>query len=171
MAHNKDGYAVEDGCIDRTFSHRKTRSERRNDAVDADDIAQTLVAMRPEEVRRLPLSEHIVEAVLHAQGIRHHGAKRRQMMYLAKLLRAVDPEPLREALEDESAGTAFDELERWRTRILEEGDDALAAFIHEYPATDRQRVRQLARTARKPGEKGVKSKKLLFQVLRDAAGL
>jgi ribosome-associated protein len=171
MGHNKDGYAVEDGSIDRTVTHRKTRSERRNDAVDADGMAQTLAALRPEEVRRLPLSEHILEAVLHAQSIRHHGAKRRQMLYLAKLLRAVDPDPLREALADETAGTAFEELERWRTRILEEGDDGLTAFMHEYPDTDRQRIRQLARTARKPGDKGSKSKKLLFQILRDAAGL
>jgi len=171
MAHNKDGFEVEDGQIDRTFTPRKSRSERRNASNWADELAAELVAQRSDDLERIPLSSHTLEAIRQAQTITRHGAKRRQMMYISKLLRAVEPEPIRAALDAESEGVAFAALERWRDRILAEGDAAISTFLEEHPEGDRQQIRQQARVAAKAGDKGVKARKQLFQLLREAAGI
>ncbi len=171
MAHNKDGYAVDDGQVDRTFTPRKSRAERRDEATWADELADELVALPPSELEHVPLSDHVRQAVVDARGITRHGAKRRQMMYVAKLLRALEPEPIREALDGVADGAPFEELERWRDRILAQGDGAISVFLEKHPAGDRQRLRQLARAAAQTGNKATKAKKQLFQSLREAAGL
>ena len=45
-------------------------------------------------------------------------------------------------------------LERWRERLIEEGDDALAEVIAAYPEVDRQRLRNLIRGAREERARG-----------------
>jgi len=171
MAHNKDGYAVEDGQIDRSVQPRKTRSERRRETSGSDALASELVSLPAEELARIPLSDVLRDAVDHARGIRRHAARRRQLAYLSKLLRAADTEPIRDALEAEVDGSAFDALERWRTRILTDGADAIEAFLDEHPSGDRQRLRQLARNATRTDDKGTRARRQLFQLLREAAGI
>jgi ribosome-associated protein len=41
----------------------------------------------------------------------------------------------------------FHALERWRDRLIAEGDQALEAFVALYPETDRQHLRGLVRHA------------------------
>ena len=62
---------------------------------------------------------------------------------------------------------------RWRTRLLQEGNEALTAFVDAFPAADPQRIRQLASRARKlEGKPAVtKAKKALLAALKDAADL
>ena len=93
------------------------------------------------------------------------------MMYLSKLLRAVDPEPVQRALEEETDGSAYEALERWRERILDEGDTAIEEFLLVHRSGDRQRIRQLARSAASQDDKCLKAKKQLFQILRKAADI
>jgi ribosomal 50S subunit-associated protein YjgA (DUF615 family) len=45
-------------------------------------------------------------------------------------------------------------LNMWRTRIVDEGDESIDNFLAKYPGGDRQRIRQLARQARKQGPGG-----------------
>ena len=171
MAHNKDGWAVEDGQIDRDFTPRRTRSERSSDTHWADELTDVLVALRPDELARLPLSEHTLVAVLHAKTITAHGALRRQMRYVSKLLRAVEPEPIHAALNGASEGTDFEHLERWRDRILAQGDGAISTFLEKHPDGNRQQLRHVAGAARGDGDKAIKARKHLFQLLREAAGI
>ena len=44
---------------------------------------------------------------------------------------------------------AFHHLERWRDRLIEEGDAALGDALAEWPGLDRQQLRQLVREARR----------------------
>jgi ribosome-associated protein len=50
-------------------------------------------------LRSLPLEEDLLEAVVDARGMKSHGALRRQKQYIGKVMRHVDPEPIRAALE------------------------------------------------------------------------
>ena len=67
---------------------------RRKHAMHAlQDLGEALVALDPKRLRELDLPERLVDAVIQARGIRAHEGRRRQIQYILKLLRDVDPEP------------------------------------------------------------------------------
>ena len=81
-----------------------------------------------------------------------HGALKRQRQYIGRLMRDVDPGPIRAALDgwrhQSGAAVATQHLaERWRERLI--GDDqAFTTFASDFPQADLSRLRQLARHAR-----------------------
>ena len=107
-----------------------------------------------------------------------HGARKRQLAYLAKQMRRhedAELDAIRDALDAAAAPSRRETarlhaLEHWRERLLEEGDDALADFIAEHPRADRQRLRQLARNAleERRRNKPPRAFRELFRELRDA---
>ena len=97
------------------------------------------------------------------------------MQYIGKLMKHEDPAPLREAVASFRVGSATDTLalhqaEYWRDQLLA-GDDALANWVKEYPATDVQRLRSLVRAARKeklePGERHGHAYRDLFKLVKE----
>lgn len=62
-------------------------------------LGEELIALRDADLRSLPLEEDLLEAVVDARGMKSHGALRRQKQYIGKVMRHVDPEPIRAALE------------------------------------------------------------------------
>jgi ribosome-associated protein len=63
---------------------------------------------------------------------------------------------------------AMHRVEAWRDRLIDDGDDALAAFMEEFPEADRQRLRQLARNAleERKRNKPPRAYREIFQVVR-----
>ncbi|MGZ4998507.1 MAG: ribosome biogenesis factor YjgA, partial [Methylobacter sp.] len=59
--------------------------------------------------------------------------------------------------------------ERWRDRLIAEGNDALTELLDEQPHADRQLLRQLLRNAQKEAEtnKPPKSSRLLYRQLKE----
>ena len=60
-------------------------------------------------------------------------------------------------------------IERWRERLLAEGDAALAELLDEYPDADRQALRTLVRNAlaEKARNKPPRAFREIYQALRD----
>lgn len=58
-------------------------------------MGEELIALKTSELEGLPLDDGLREAVLEAKQIKSHGALRRQKQYIGKLMRHIDPEPLR----------------------------------------------------------------------------
>lgn len=136
----------------------------------------TALAELPEtQLARLELPEPLRAALLEARRIKSHEAKRRQLQYIGRLMRAVDAEPLRAqlaAIEGGSAqaAAAHRRLEAWRERLLED-DEALTIFTTEHPATDVQRIRSLIRSAREEQQRGKppRAYRELFRMLKALA--
>lgn len=138
------------------------------------DIGERLVDLTPAQLAELALPEALAEAVAEARQMRKlDEARRRQMQYLGKLMREVDPEPIRDRLaawrgiaNEHSARLCA--VERWRSRLLDD-DAAFAELIGGYPRADLQHLRALARNARREraANRPPKSFRLLFQELRD----
>jgi len=157
--------------------HEVSKSQRKRESLALRDLGADLVALAPARLAQLPLPDDLRDAVVEAQHIKSHGAHKRQLLYIGKLLRNMDAAPIREALdglENQSAEAkaALHRLERWRDRLLDEGDHALEALVEEYPAADRQHLRQLIRTAHKEKlkNKPPAAFRSLFRYLRDLAG-
>ncbi len=149
----------------------KTRRKREMEALQ--QIGAELVQLNSDQLAHFDLSEQLREAVLEAQRIRDFEGRRRQLQYIGKLMREIDPAPIRATLDQwrgvSSEHTALQHLaERWRARLLDEGD-AFAAFAQAYPGSDLQRLRSLvASIARdKAAGRPLKNYRELFRALRD----
>jgi len=151
-----------------------SKSQRKREAKALQDLGARLTALSDEQLRRLSLPDELYEAVRLAQRIRERGGRKRQLQYLGKLLRSLDAAPIQERLaalqlQHREAAAEFHRLERWRDRLIDEGDAALEAFLQEHPQADRQHLRQLIRNARAERDRQAppKAARTLFRYLRD----
>jgi ribosome-associated protein len=76
-----------------------SKSQRKRDAHMLQALGAQLVTLPPACLKELDLPEELREAIYAAQGMRQRGARKRQVQYIGKLLRQLDPAPLRTALE------------------------------------------------------------------------
>lgn len=148
---------------------RRNRGEEKRRARASESLALAIIAA-PKGIRaKLPLDEVTLEAVEELARLPPAPARRRQLLVVKGLLNDADHEAVQEVLEGRGEHAERSRvLERWRTRILEEGDTALAEFIDAHPDADRQRIRALAREARKEGPAGARASKNLFAALKGA---
>lgn len=77
---------------------KPSKSARKREYLKLQKMGEELIKLRVEELDALPLDDDLRDAVIEAKGIRAHSALRRQKQYIGKLMRQIDPEPLREAL-------------------------------------------------------------------------
>lgn len=152
---------------------RPNKSALKRESQALEELGERLTALPAEQLAGIPLSEQLAEAIAIARRITSFSAIKRQRKFIAKLLRDTDVEPIRarlEALDRNSAQSIHRHhtLERWRDRMLDEGDEAIDEFLQSQPAADRQKLRQLAREARKEQQASVapRSARLLFRYLR-----
>lgn len=134
-----------------------SRSQRKRDAEAVRKLGERLTHLPDAELTALPLDDEVREAIAECQRLKK-GARLRQLRVLASLLRASDLDALKQAMGEvegvHAARVAIDQqAEAWRTRLLEEGDAALAELLDQHPGADGQRIRQLARAARRESEK------------------
>ena len=133
-----------------------SRSQQRRDALAVFDLAERLVAMGERELSAVPMPDDLRDLVRDSRRITAQIARKRQLQFLAKIMRREDDEvidAIRRALVRDRDETRRDtarlhRLEATRERLLSEGDEALAEFIAEHPGADRQKLRQLIRNAR-----------------------
>jgi ribosome-associated protein len=74
---------------------RPSKSQRKRDALALQTLGAQLVELPPAHLARLALPDVLREAVLALQGMRSHGARTRQMQYIGKLMRQLEPAGLR----------------------------------------------------------------------------
>ena len=151
----------------------KSRTQIKNEMKALQDLGAELVVLNDEQLGKLPLNDKLLAAVAESRNIKQHIARKRHLKYVGKLLRDMDEEAIRQGLEilqskDKQANARFHKLERFRDRMIEEGDSALGEFLDDYPHADRQQLRQLIRNAKKEqaANKPPKSSRALFKALR-----
>ncbi|WP_249978820.1 ribosome biogenesis factor YjgA [Vreelandella olivaria] len=157
---------------------RPSKSQLKREMHALQALGETLIAMKPAELARFPLSDDMLRAIEETSRIRSHEGRRRHMQYVGKLIRKEDLTAIQgvfDAIEQEKEQRdhAFHRLEKWRDRLIDEGDAAVDLFMAEYSDGDRQTLRQLVRNARKEREQGkppISSRKL-FKHLRDTLAL
>ncbi|MFT3804519.1 MAG: ribosome biogenesis factor YjgA [Burkholderiaceae bacterium] len=136
-------------------------------------LGEDLVALPPHRLASVPLDERLREAVEMAQRTKSREGRRRQLQFVGKLMRGVDPQPIRHALDllsgDSRAATALmHQAEHWRTRLLEE-PEAIAEWLRDHPQTERDALTGLIDAARTEMAKGQAGRRYreLFRLLRD----
>lgn len=152
---------------------RPSKTKQKEAMHELRDLGAELVELSVGQLKRINVPETIFDAVRECQKITAHGARRRQVAYLGKLMRGVDDEPIRAGLAmlrgESSAETArLHRLERFRVRLLED-EAVLAEIAALWPAVDLQHLRTLRRNALKEKEnnKPPKNFRAIFQVLQE----
>ncbi|MCB6184397.1 DUF615 domain-containing protein [Leeia sp. TBRC 13508] len=149
-----------------------SKSQRKRDMHDLQDIGDELVALGVEQLKKMDLPDRLFDAIIEAKRLTAHGAIRRQSQYIGKIMRSIDAEPIRvylDALKQPSVEHTswLHKLERTRDRLLTDSK-ALTELVEEFPEADIQQVRQLIRNANKEKElnKPPKAYRELFQLLK-----
>ena len=156
-----------------TTDEEKPSKTQRKKAVHAlQALGEELVSLNAEQLARIGLPEPLHDAVTQAQRISGFEAKRRQLQYIGKLMRRVDAEPIRAALDAAQARSrsevaAHKRVEAWRERLLAD-PDAIHALLAEYPQADGRGFRALARAAlrERAEDRPPRAFRELYQALR-----
>lgn len=152
---------------------RPSKSQRKRDMHALQEMGAELVELSAERLGRIEMPDDLREALREAQRLTRHEARRRQMQYIGRLMRDVDPAPIREALDAVKGASAIEtarqhRLEKLRERLLED-EAVLTEIAAAHPGADITRLKQLRRGALHEREAGKPPKNFreLFRLLRE----
>ena len=144
---------------------KPSKSARKREYQALQDLGEQLILLGDQELDAIQTDDYLIEQIREAKRISAHSALRRQKQLIGKIMRDVDPEPIRKALtalgqSDRREKSVFKQAEKWRDRIAAAGNPALqdffaetssdskllARFVTEYASiTDNERRRQIRR--------------------------
>ena len=134
----------------------QSRTDLKRESTELQKLGAELLDLRADLLQRLTLSDKFKDAIADAKRINNFEGKRRQMQFIGKLMRLLEPDVLasvRAALDEQANGSAADNLvlhqsEQWRDRLVAD-ESATQDWLTQHPATDSQQLRALVRQARK----------------------
>lgn len=111
-----------------------SRSEKKRQSLALQNMGEELTRLGPQEVKNLDLPADLKEALQLYARIGDHEGRRRQMQFIGRVMREIDPAPIRAMLdarrEVSAAATAtLHKAEQWRDRLLTADAAELAALV------------------------------------------
>jgi len=129
----------------------KSKSQKKREAKTVEDLAKELVDLPASVLRRFPCEEEIRIEIQAVKKMDQFGARRRQIKYLAKLLRDTELSPFFTFLEESQKShlrenITIRRLEQLRDRIIHEDDEeqALQEVKEELPDINLEMLQELA---------------------------
>jgi ribosome-associated protein len=150
-----------------------SKTQRKKQMHELQALGAELVELNEQQLASIELPERLLDAVTEARRMTRFEARRRQLQYIGKLMREVDPEPIRSRIAAWKAVSRehtarLHLIERWRMRLLSE-ESAMSELLRDHPHADASRLRMLVRNAGKEREAGQppKSYRALFHLLNE----
>ncbi len=150
-----------------------SKSQRKRQMTELQDMGAELLDLSVHQLAQIELPDNLYDAVIDARQITKFEARRRQLQYIGKLMRTIDPEPIRAQLDlwkntSDEHKAWLHHIERWRDRLLVD-ETALNELVGAHPQADIQLLRTLIRNTLREREliKPPKSYRALFQFLRE----
>lgn len=153
-----------------------SKSQLKREMHALQDLGKRMLELSNDQLDTLTISDTLRAAIEESRRIRQNEAKRRHLQFIGKVIRQEDdPDALKRAIDAFDAGSEEHTrrhhlAERWRDRMISEGDSAVGEFVNYCPGADIQHLRNLARNARKDVEKqkNTGQARKLFRYLREA---
>ena len=152
-----------------------SKSAAKREAAAARRLGAELAALEPGRRRNIPMSEALNAALDAYRGFSSHEARRRQLQFIGRLMRGEDRHAIAAGLARAKGLTPAEhalnrELERWRERLLNDGD-ALTDYLRAHPQANAQALRQLIRRSKRTVDEKARSElhRRLFRLLRENA--
>ena len=160
------------------FIPKKSKAQQKREAEAAQALGAELVKLSAAQlkilVEKIELPDKLCEALLACESIKAREAHRRQLQYIGKLMRGIDVVPIQHALTEVKRGgqvatAQLHLIERWRDRLLTEGNAGLNELQQNYPSADVAHIQKLIATARKESaqQQPPRAARLLFKYLRE----
>ena len=153
-----------------------SKTQIKNEMNERQALGMQLTKLAPDTLKKIGLSEELLEAVLFYKKITANGALKRQAQFIGRLMRDTDPEPIQAYLnklkgDNAEYNAAMQRLELLRERLVE-SDDALTELISNKPELPISELRTLIRNARREKEqnKPPTAVRELFQLLKQHHG-
>jgi len=157
---------------------KKSKGQQKREAEAAQALGAELVKLTAGQLKtlvdKLELPDNLREALLACESIKAREAHRRQLQYIGRLMRDIELEPIQQQLEQVKRGgqvatAQLHQIERWRERLLIEGEAAINELLQQHPETDARQVRQLIASALKEAahNQPPRAARLLFKYLRE----
>jgi len=150
-----------------------SKSQRKRDADVLFDLGRSLCKLSDAQLRKIELPENIRYAVDKTRRIRAHVAHKRELQYLAKLLRQIDTTAIAEGIQQVLApghdeNRRLHRIETWRDRLLADGDSALTQLMGSHHSIDAQQIRNLLRQVNRQSQRQAPpaAARQLFKLLR-----
>ena len=153
----------------------ESRTDIKKAAQAVTDLGEQLAEMTESEIKKLELPQTLSDALLLLKRMDKGPALKRQKLYIGRYLRQdelllIEIKAKLSEIETKKKqqNAHFHKLEKWRDRLIEEGDSALVEFLEFYPQADRQALRQWIRNAQKEQKesKPPKSSREIFKYLK-----
>lgn len=116
------------------------------------ELGKEICELPKKQMVKLPLSDTMVQAVEEWHRIKKNEARRRHLQYVGRVMRSEDLDAVKEAMamlnpSSEIYNRILHQQEKWRDRLINDGNDALKAFADEFDVIDMQNLRALIRNA------------------------
>jgi ribosome-associated protein len=171
LARSKEDVEIDD-TLD-PAENSISKSQKKRNMIALQSVGEELVALSTDVINKMDLPDELRVAILEAKRIPNskHGGNKRQMQYIGRLMREVDPAPILAQLQALKAPnqkqTAQHHLaERWRERMLADAT-SVAAFVREFPEADQTTLEKYLAAAKDDHAKQrpPKNFRLLYQTL------
>jgi ribosome-associated protein len=149
-----------------------SKTQRKKEMHELQALGVALVELPESQLAVMQIAEELRQAVLEAKRITAHEGKRRQLQYIGRLMRDVDPVPLRAQLDALTGHSAQEAARHRRLEALREkllgNDEALTAYVAQHAGADLQVLRTLIRNARREQKEGrpLRAFRELFRALK-----
>lgn len=136
-----------------------SKTQQKKAMWELQDLGMAMLNLPDAQLDTLIENDGLRIALRDLRRITAHGARKRQMGYVGKLLRDFDTAPFREALATWHAHKARDaralhDMEQWRERIIA-SEEGWAEWLALCPEADTKQNRALVRDARREREAGL----------------
>lgn len=135
-----------------------SKSQLKRDMTGLQELGKDLTTLGKKQLEKLPLSETLRAAIDEYNRLPNsHGAKRRQLQFIGKVMRDTNHEEIQTELDkmrapDHAQVRRAQLIEQWGERLLEGSEEDISAFISTWPLAERQALRQLMRNYSKENE-------------------
>jgi ribosome-associated protein len=154
---------------------RPNKTQLKRELAELQKLVVDIVNLSEGDRSRLDLDEKFLGGIKRVQAMKASGSRNREIKYLTKYLQqSRNCEAVRQWFDTRNSKHSeenrhFHALEKWRDRLVDEGDPAFQQYLAEYPQTDRQQIRTLIRNAikEKTSGKPAGAGKKLFRMLRE----
>jgi ribosome-associated protein len=128
-----------------------SKTQLKQDATDLQQLGQKLTSYNSAVLKKLSLNEVLISALEEFNRLPNsHGARRRQLQFIGKLMRDLDYDAVMKSIDDLESGHLRKKKKPSAAKllceaILESGDAEINVTLEQYPQLNRQTMRQLYR--------------------------
>jgi len=138
---------------------RPNKTQQKREIAARATLIEKMTELSDKELSRLGVGDDVIEEIGRVRAIKPSGARKRQLKYCVKQLQGCDLSEVELYLNDQRSqqialNQTFHDLEKWRDRLIEQGDEVIGEALSEWPSLDRQQLRQLIRDARRERDLG-----------------